>query len=177
VKLSELKQQAALHYLTTLVESLEPLPYKLARENSKELLYLFEYNTIQFFVDVQVLKSQPGFPLSAGIVTFYEAPNTSTGQLSFEQTHKHKYSGNLFGTVGAILSNSVMHKLDAISFVGEGSRVGLYTSLAKKFSKGNNIYKYETSEGGLWIISKIPLNEESQTLLAHSAEQIIANKV
>lgn len=149
------------------------LPFRKLHSDAEKDMYVFEFNDTTYVVDFEVM--QPFAPLAVKSVTFYEAIQ---GEYNFNISNKHtgKNTGPLFRTVSEIIT-STASDWDVISFVGEQSRVGLYSALGKKFSGTLHTKAFITPAGALWVISKDPL-EPSQTVeIAKYATDYIQQKV
>lgn len=149
------------------------LPFQHIHSDVEKDMYAFEYNNITFVVDFDI---QPSFsPLRVKTVTFYEA---SVDGVQFDKTHKHthKNTGPLFRTVCEIVKFEMPH-WDVLSFVGEQSRVGLYSALGKKFKGELNVYTFMTQVGALWVVSKAEINKEQAAEISKYAAEAIQHKV
>lgn len=149
------------------------LPFRLLHSDAEKDMYVFEFNDITYVVDFEVL--QPFAPLVVKSVTFYEAV---PGEYTFDISNKHtgKNIGPLFRTVSEIIT-STADNWDVIAFVGEQSRVGLYSSLGKKFSGTFLTKTFLTSSGALWVVSKEPIAPAQVAEISKYATDTIQRKV
>lgn len=151
------------------------LPFRKITNDNIKTTYGFEYNDASFIVDLRALDIKV-MDVRIYSTTFYEADPNNPERLSFKQTLKNKYTGPLFKTVSEIIKDS-SSLWDVLTFTSESNRIGLYTQLAKKMSGGYHVYTFQTSAGGMWVISKIKLKKEEIEIISNYAATEIASKV
>jgi hypothetical protein len=175
MKPSEITIQQIKPFLDLITESNDALPYKLARNNSNEILYVFEYKDTWWFVDFQ--KIDTGNPEVVLVnLTFYENPHPTQTHFNFKQTTKYNYSGSIFGTVVAIAKEVMEHHASVISFTSDSAHLSLYKQLVRHFSKGLFVYRFEIPVGAMWLISKVDIPPEVTQQLSIEIPTILSRK-
>lgn len=133
--------------------------------------YQFEFNQLHFIIEFKNTKL-PNEEVASTVV-FYEIDDK--GNATYEQTNKHKYTFALFATLTRIIKDTIPY-WNVLVFASDENRVGLYTLLTKRFSKGMKLYHFSSKVGRLWLICKQPIPQEELDTIKDQAEQFILSK-
>lgn len=154
-----------LESLTTVLPHIETSP---APNQSFEI----NFKDIAFVMNIRYTQADDK---TVATTSFHEKGAETSDK--FGQTHKHAYSGALYGTVLNILQKTQSH-WDTLIFVSDGNRYGLYSELGRKFAKNMYVYDFgDRTTGSVWVISKDPLTPEFQKIASQKANDIITQKV
>lgn len=134
------------------------LPHQLIQNTANRKQYAIAFKNKLFVVVFDI------YAPKHAIVSFYEQDENNLPE--FGKTDQVGYAGYIFATVTKIIKDELPN-YDILAYTASGtSRKRLYTTLAKKYASGMNVYIIPTDTIEVTVLSKRVLSrDEKQSIV------------